>query len=201
LFDLRDEMIFLGVSIFGQIIRIVTVGFAAKNTSGRNQAAGQIADEINTTGIYSIVRHPLYVGNFFMWLGPVLFLRSVWFAVVFALVYWLYYERIMFAEEQFLRRKFGEAYDKWSAKVGAFVPFHIKFVRPGIPFSVRNVLKNEYNGFANIFIIFTLLDLFRNFTLTGKIQLTEIWMWLMIGVAGFWIMIRIIHKLTRWLET
>jgi hypothetical protein len=62
-------------------------------------------------------------------------------------------------------------------------------------------LKNEYNGFANIFIIFTLLDLFRNFTLTGKIQLTEIWMWLMIGVAGFWIMIRIIHKLTRWLET
>ncbi len=104
----------------------LTVGFAPKNTSGRNTAAGQMADELNVTGIYSIVRHPLYVGNFFMWLGPVLFLRSVWFTIVFCLVYWLYYERIMFAEEQFLRRKFGDAYDKWSEKVKAFIPFRCK---------------------------------------------------------------------------
>ncbi len=115
-------MIFLGVSLFGEAIRIYTVGFAPENTSGRNTEAGQIADELNMTGIYSLVRHPLYVGNFFMWLGPVLFLRSVVFAVFFVLVYWLYYERIMFAEEQFLRRKFGETYDKWSEKVSAFIP-------------------------------------------------------------------------------
>ncbi len=74
IFDMRDELIFLGVSLFGQMIRIFTVGFAPKNTSGRNTLSGQIADELNTTGIYSVVRHPLYVGNFFMWLGPVLFI-------------------------------------------------------------------------------------------------------------------------------
>jgi protein-S-isoprenylcysteine O-methyltransferase Ste14 len=205
-FDLRDEMIFLGVSIFGQIIRILTVGFTAKNTSGRNQTAGQIADGINTTGMYSIIRHPLYVGNFFMWLGPVLFLKSVWFTVVFILVYWLYYERIMFAEEQFLRRKFGEAYDKWSENVRAFFPFHVKFIRPNLPFSIRNVLKNEHNAFANIFVIFALLDLFRNYFLssrkffTEKIFLTKIWMWLLIGAVGLWIVVHSIHKYTKWLE-
>ena len=74
LYDMRDELIFLGVSLFGQVIRILTVGFAPKNTSGRNTVNGQIADELNVTGIYSILRHPLYLGNFFMWLGPVLFL-------------------------------------------------------------------------------------------------------------------------------
>ncbi len=120
IFDLRDEMIFLGISIFGELIRVFTVGFAPRNTSGRNTSAGQIADELNTTGFYSIIRHPLYLGNFFMWLGPVMFIRSAWFTIVFLLVYWLYYERIIFAEEQFLRRKFGEAYDKFSEKTSAF---------------------------------------------------------------------------------
>lgn len=200
IFDLRDEMIFLGVSILGEIIRILTVGFAPKNTSGRNTAAGQIADELNVSGIYSIVRHPLYVGNFFMWLGPVLFLRSVWFTVVFCLVYWLYYERIMFAEEQFLRRKFGEAYDKWSEKVKAFFPFHVKFIPSRLGFSVRNVLKREYNSFVNIFLIFSVLDLFRNFFLSEKIYMTEIWMWLLISAVALWLIVRSIHKYTKWLE-
>jgi len=200
IFDLRDEMIFLGVSVLGEIIRIVTVGFAPRNTSGRNTAVGQVADELNTTGIYSIVRHPLYVGNFFMWLGPVLFLRSIWFTVIFGLVYWLYYERIMFAEEQFLRRKFGEAYDRWSEKVKAFIPFRVKFVRPRLGFSVRNVLKREYNSFVNIFLIFTILDLVRNYILSGRIFMTEIWMWLLIGAIGIWLIVRSIHKYTKWLE-
>jgi len=202
IFDLRDEMIFLGVSILGEIIRILTVGYAPRNTSGRNTTAGQVADELNTTGIYSIVRHPLYVGNFFMWLGPVLFLRSVWFTVVFGLVYWLYYERIMFAEEQFLRRKFGEAYDNWSKGVKAFLPFRVKFIRPKLGFSPRNVLKREYNSFVNIFVVFAALDIFRNLLLKspGTKFITPVWMWLLIGAAGIWLIVRSIHKFTRWLE-
>lgn len=200
LFDLRDEMIFLSISIFGEIIRIVAVGFAPKNTSGRNTVDGQIADELNVTGLYSIVRHPLYVGNFFMWLGPVLFLRSVWFTVVFALIYWLYYERIMFAEEQFLRRKFGDTYDNWSAKVNAFIPFSFRFIRPKLKFSFRNVLKREYHSVINIFIIFSLLDLCRNYFLTERIFFTPIWWKLLTVAAVIWLIIRIIHKYTRWLE-
>jgi len=200
LFDLRDEMIFLGVSLFGQVIRIMTVGFAPKNTSGRNTTAGQIADELNVTGMYSIVRHPVYLGNFFMILGPILFIRSAWFVVVTCLVYWLYYERIMFAEEQFLRRKFGDLYDKWSETVGAFIPMFRKFVPPKLSFSLRSVLKREYQTLFTIIFIFTLFDLCRNFFITEKIYLTRVWMFIFISTAGFWIVIRLIHKHTKWLE-
>jgi protein-S-isoprenylcysteine O-methyltransferase Ste14 len=200
IFDLRDEMIFLGVSLFGELIRVVTVGFAPRNTSGRNTAAGQIADVLNVTGIYSIIRHPLYLGNFFMWLGPVLFLRSAWFTVVFGLVYWLYYERIMFAEEQFLRRKFGEVYDKWSETVSAFIPFNFNYIPSKLHFSVRNVLKREYNSFVNIFLIFLLLDVFRNYFLSERIYFTRIWLWLFAGALVIWIIVRTIHKYTKWLE-
>jgi protein-S-isoprenylcysteine O-methyltransferase Ste14 len=200
LFDMRDELLFLGVSLFGQVIRILTVGFAPKNTSGRNTINGQLADELNVTGIYSLLRHPLYLGNLFMWLGPVLFLRSGWFILIFGLLYWLYYERIMFAEEQFLRRKFGDIYDKWSENVSSFIPYSFKYIPPGLPFSVRNVLKREYNSFFNIFVIFTLMDLFRNYFLSGRIYLTKMWIYLFVSALFVWIVVRTIHKHTRWLE-
>ena len=200
LFDMRNEFIFLGVSIFGEIIRILTVGFAPKNTSGRNTINGQIADELNVTGIYSLLRHPLYLGNFFMWLGPVLFLRSVSAAIVFVLIYWLYYERIMFVEEQFLRRKFGDVYDKWSEKVSSFIPYSFNFIRPKLPFSVRNVLKREYNSFVNIFVIFTILDLFRNYFLSERIYLTGMWIWLFVSAGVVWLALRTIEKHTHWLD-
>lgn len=200
LFDSTEELIFLGVSLFGEAIRIYTVGYAPRNTSGRNTAAGQIADELNTKGIYSLVRHPLYVGNFFMWFGPVLFTRTPVFVVIFVMVYWLYYERIMFAEEQFLRRKFEEAYDKWSEKVKAVVPRFKGFIKPVLSFSFRSVLKREYNSFVNIFIIFVALDVFRNWFVSERVYITPLWMYIGIPAGVIWIVIRLIHKKTTWLE-
>jgi protein-S-isoprenylcysteine O-methyltransferase Ste14 len=199
LFSLRKELAFLGISLAGEAIRIFSVGFAPGNTSGRNTSAGQIADQLNVTGAYSLVRHPLYVGNFLMWMGPVLFLRSFVFTVIFILVYWLYYERIMFAEEQFLRSKFGDVYDKWSENVKAFIPRFKGYIKPSLPFSLRNVLNREYNSFVNIFLIFTLLDLFRNYFLSERIFLTPLWIYTSISAGMIWLIIRIIRKKTTWL--
>lgn len=198
LFDSREEMIFLGVSLFGQAIRIFTVGFAPRSTSGRNTIDGQISDEINVTGSYSIIRHPLYLGNFFMWLGPSMFLRSAWFTIVFCLIFWLYYERIMFAEEQFLRRKFSDAYDKWSETVSAFIPVFTKYIPPKLPFSMRNVLRREYSSFVNIFVIFALLDLARNYIISGRIFLTSLWAYIVVAAVLIWITLWTINRKTRW---
>jgi len=200
IFNPTVELIFLGVSLLGEAIRIYTVGYAPKNTSGRNTTAGQIADELNTTGIYSLVRHPLYIGNFFMWLGPVLFVRTPVFFVFFVLIYWLYYERIMFAEEQFLRNKFGEAYDKYSEKIRSVIPRFSGYVRAALPFSVKSVLKREYNSFVNIFIIFVLLDLFRNYFLSERLYLTPMWIYIGIPAGIIWIIIRLIFKKTSLLN-
>jgi protein-S-isoprenylcysteine O-methyltransferase Ste14 len=115
-------------------------------------------------------------------------------------MYWLYYERIMFAEEQFLRRKFGEAYDKWSEKVGSFIPYSFNYIPSGLPFSVKNVLKREYNSFVNIFVIFVALDMFRNYFLSRRISVTPMWIYLGAGAFVIWIVTRTIHKQTRWLE-
>lgn len=156
-YKIHYELFCLLVGLLGQLIRIFTIGHAPKNTSGRN-VKGQVADTLNTTGIYSVVRHPLYLGNFFMWLGPALLTGNFWFVMAFCFLFWVYYERIMFAEEQFLRKKFGMTYLHWSERVPAFIPNFKQYRQPIMTFSWKKVLKQEKNGLFNLFIIFFVFD-------------------------------------------
>jgi protein-S-isoprenylcysteine O-methyltransferase Ste14 len=141
------------IGLLGLYIRVYTVGYSSKNTSGRNTTKGQVADSVNTTGIYSTVRHPLYLGNWLMWLAPALLTQNWWFIIAFCMLYWVYYERIMFAEEQFLRRKFGEQYLNWANDVPAFFPAFGKFEKPDRPFNWKDSLKRENNGLLALFLI------------------------------------------------
>jgi protein-S-isoprenylcysteine O-methyltransferase Ste14 len=197
-FNLTWELICVSVSVAGELIRSYTVGHVPRNTSGRN-VLDQMADELNTSGIYSIVRHPLYVGNFLMWLGPVLFLRSVWCVIIFVLAYWIYYERIIFAEEQYLRRKFGEEYDTWAFRIRSVIPRFSNFIRPELPFSFRNVLKREYNSIANLFIVFAILDVTRNIAVTGKVYMEPLYITLLVLALIFWAVVRYLVKRTKFL--
>ena len=104
--DYLWEIFCLSVSMLGIAVRALTVGFIPKGTSGRN-TKGQVAEDLNTTGMYSLVRNPLYLGNFIIWLGISLFVRLWWFSLIVILIFGIYYERIIFAEEEFLRHKYG----------------------------------------------------------------------------------------------
>ena len=115
------------ISSLGFLIRVITVGFTPSNTSGRNTLDGQIAGSLNTSGMYSFIRNPLYLGNYFMWLGIAMFTGSLWFVIVFSLVFWIYYERIVFSEEVFLRDKFAVQYLDWSSKTPPFIPIKLNW--------------------------------------------------------------------------
>ena len=160
-------LVCLAVGMAGQKVRGLCVGFTPAGTSGRNTKEGQVAESLNTKGMYSMCRHPLYLGNLLMWLGIVLYMGHLWFAVAFLLVYALYYERIMFAEEQFLRGKFGQAYLDWSSQVPAFWPALGQWKSPDVGFSLRNVLKREYNGFFAMFLSFAWVDGLHGFREAG----------------------------------
>jgi protein-S-isoprenylcysteine O-methyltransferase Ste14 len=139
------------ISFAGLVVRAIAIGTTPKGTSGRN-TKGQVAESLNTTGIYSCLRHPLYLGNFLMWIGIVIFTYSLAFTIVVSLAFWLYYERIMFAEERFLEGKFGDTYMKWSVSVPAFIPSFRNYLSGIVPFSFKSALRREYSGvFATVF--------------------------------------------------
>lgn len=156
-YEIFYELSCLIVSLLGFAIRIYTVGFSPDNTSGRNTER-QVADVLNTKGIYSVVRNPLYLGNFFMWLGIAMLTGEFWFTISFVLFYFLYYERIIFKEEQYLRKKFGETYLTWSAKTPVIIPKFSLFIKSSTEFSWKKVLRQEKNGLAALFLIFCLFD-------------------------------------------
>lgn len=148
----------LGVSLAGLAVRIHTVGHTPSGTSGRN-THGQVADTRNTTGFYSIIRHPLYFGNLLISLDIVLLTANPYFVLLFVLTFSLYYERIMYAEEQFLIRKFPERHRSWSRDIPAFFPKFSGWKTPTEKFSLKKVLRQEKNGLVGIFGIFALFHL------------------------------------------
>ena len=172
--SLSFEIGCLSVGLFGQFIRAITIGYTPKGTSGRN-TNGQVAEELNSKGIYSLVRNPLYLGNFFMWLALILFINIHWFTIIFIMCFWIYYERIIFAEEHFLRQKFGEPYLKWTMKTPIFIPQLRGWEVPNLNFSFRNVLQREYSGFFALFFSFALCDLIENYIRYEIFSLNDFW--------------------------
>jgi protein-S-isoprenylcysteine O-methyltransferase Ste14 len=159
-------------SFLGLIIRSITIGITPKGTSGRNTKE-QVAEQLNTKGIYSTLRHPLYLGNFLMWLGIVIFSFNLWFFFSFCLLYWLYYERIMFAEERFLERKFGQTYIDWSLKIPAFIPSFKHYEKTEMNFSLKAVLRREYSGILATLIAFDFVIFIRQYFHPGSFNFSQ----------------------------
>lgn len=198
-FDRWWQVFCLAVSFFGLGIRAFTIGYVPSGTSGRN-THGQVAECLNTSGIYSIVRHPLYLGNFVVWLGIALFAQVWWLAVICVLVFWLYYERIMYAEEAYLRGKFGKDFDAWAENTPAFIPRFKNWRKPNLPFSLRNVLRREYNGFFTIIITMFVLEIAGNLSAEGKPDVDLMWGVLLAVGIMVWMVLRTLKKRTTLLH-
>jgi protein-S-isoprenylcysteine O-methyltransferase Ste14 len=180
------------ISLAGLILRFIVVGYAPPRTSGRNTKE-QIADTLSSTGLYATVRHPLYVGNFLMWLGPALLTLNLWFTGLFILMYWLYYERIMLAEEDYLRNKFGEAYETWAAGRPAFIPQFSKWAPYQQPFRFYKALYQEKTGFLWLNLIFWLFVAYPFQPFTEVVAGHALWS----GLLLFSLVLYLILKLTK----
>lgn len=152
--DLLVLLSFL-IALSGLAIRCFTVGYVPGGTSGRN-TQGQRADRLNTTGMYSIIRNPLYLGNFIALLGTLLSMKVWWLVGLVLLGFFIYMERIILTEEDFLEKKFGSKYLSWRNRTPAIIPdFHL-WQKPDLPFSWRTVLKREYQGLLGVGTAFLL---------------------------------------------
>jgi protein-S-isoprenylcysteine O-methyltransferase Ste14 len=193
------EVFCLAVSCAGLAIRFFTGGYVPAGTSGRN-VKGQVAKVLNTTGVYSLVRHPLYLGNSLIWLGISLFLGVWWLSLLIILILWLYYERIMFAEEEFLREKFGDTFVQWADQTPALIPKLRNWVKPDLPFSLKTAIRKEYGGFFAMIAVFTALKIAGEYLSRGGLWIGWNWAALFSGSLIIYLGVRYLKKHTQWLR-
>jgi len=193
------EWLCFSVSLFGLCVRAYTSSCVPRGTSARSTKE-LAAKALNTKGMYSIVRNPLYLGNFFIWCGVVAMVQSFWLFVVMILIFWMYYERIIFAEEEFLRKEFGSAFVEWAARTPIFFPRFTGWKRSPLPFSWRNALRKEYSGFFAIIVAFTVLDLVQESVVAGRVMLDWLWAALFVFGAIVYLLLLILKKKTHVLD-
>jgi protein-S-isoprenylcysteine O-methyltransferase Ste14 len=194
------EIACLTISFLGLAVRVMTVGCTPKNTSGRNTKDGQVAESLNTSGIYSVVRHPLYVGNFLIGLGAVMLPMQWWVVGVYTLSFWLYYERIMMAEEAFLRHKFGDAYDRWVAATPAFIPNPRLWRAPNLSFSPRNALKREYTALTLAVLLHVVIEVGEHLVIDRRLTLEPRWVVILASTLAVYFGLRFLKKHTALLQ-
>ncbi len=81
------------------------------------------SDRLVTTGIYGLVRHPIYAAFLYAVTGLILISNNLYLFVL-PVIYWMVLTIAMIkTEEKWLTDKFGESYIEYSRKVSRFVPY------------------------------------------------------------------------------
>ncbi|KKQ78037.1 MAG: hypothetical protein A3A96_02945 [Candidatus Zambryskibacteria bacterium RIFCSPLOWO2_01_FULL_39_39] len=108
------------LKIIGLIINIVglLVWWFARLTLAENWDAGYgkpTIKQLVTRGIYSKIRHPLYLGINMTLAGLSILYSQIWFAGI-SLVIIIYFFRRMYLEDSYLSEKLGEEYRDYKNK-------------------------------------------------------------------------------------
>ena len=75
------------------------------------------ATSLQTTGIYSITRNPMYVGLALVYLGITGFIGNWWNTILFPLLLLIVQQYIIKPEENYLKHEFGQEYEKYKKAV------------------------------------------------------------------------------------
>ncbi len=190
----------VALAMTGVLIRVIAAGYAAKGTSGGNTRRGQRADELNTTGLYSLVRNPLYLGNLILSMGVLLTIRSWELLAILCLTFLLYYERIIAAEEAFLEEKFGRPYREWASSTPCLRPRLTGWRSPPKGFSWRRAIRHEYQSISGVVVTVFAIKLARDYFEGKPFEVDPVYGIAFVAAASVYVIVRTIKKRTRLLE-
>lgn len=193
--DRAWEISCIVLAFVGLGVRMLTIGHTPRGTSGRNTKE-QIADTLNTTGMYSVTRNPLYLGNAITYMAIALLTQSLTFSLIMALFLVIYLERIIATEERYLAAKFGDEYRSWTERVPVFFPKFSLWIPPALSFSMRNVLRREYSGFFAIIAAAVAINYAHEAFGEGDTRIGAIWIVFFLFGVTVYVVLRSLKKHT-----
>jgi hypothetical protein len=103
------------IALVGQAWRIYAAGVIYKNR------------KLASTGAYSLVRHPLYLGNFLILGGFTLACANLWVVALVVAFFLFYYPAAIRYEDRKLEDIFGDEWREWSRGRPAMLPTRISW--------------------------------------------------------------------------
>lgn len=190
------EYLCLSVALAGEAVRALTVGFISNATSGRGTVQPS-AQSLNTTGLYSVVRNPLYLGSLVTLMGFVLLFQNP-LLVVLAPGLWLaFYGPIILFEEAYLANRFGPGFDAYRRQVPRLLPHVWKWRRPELGWSWRMLLRREHDTVLGIVVFFAVAAQYRDYVLAGRFQ-PDLGRGLLLGLSLLgWAVLKTLKRRTR----
>ncbi|MCY4401379.1 MAG: isoprenylcysteine carboxylmethyltransferase family protein [Candidatus Poribacteria bacterium] len=139
----------------GESLRIWSVGYAGGMT--RATALGAARDLV-TTGPYSYVRNPLYLGNLLLSIGVTLFTNVHWLIPILIVGYIIQYLPIITVEEVYLLESCGTVYQTYQEQVPRFLPHFHPYPNPSYhDFSWSRAIKSEKRTLTAIIFVIGLI--------------------------------------------
>lgn len=179
-------------ALTGEALRIHAVGFASTGTSGRENYLK--ARELNTTGLYSITRNPLYWGNFLIFSGLLIVYSNMtaWFIGILFLA--AHYHFIVLAEENFLNQTHGDLYRAYCRKVRRWLPRFSGRQRPNRRFDLKKVVFKENDSLYNLAVAGLIILAYRERIFDGTIRNKTVYIAAILLLTLLYASVKIVKK-------
>lgn len=144
--DRLVDVLGLAIALGGEALRVIVLGF---NPIGRGGKGRKIhADALMQDGIFAHCRNALYDSNMLVIVGLMVIHNSPWMYALGLPFFLVAYLSITLAEEDYLRGRFGKAYDEYCARVPRY------WIRWGglgatlaqMRFSWKTLVRKEYGS-------------------------------------------------------
>lgn len=108
----------IALVLLGEMIRIAGVAAAGTVTRRRSREVQRLV----TYGAFAWCRNPLYVGNFFAWIGFIVVSGVFWFIIPAIVIFAIEYTLIVRYEEGVLESIFGAEYLEYKQRTPRWIP-------------------------------------------------------------------------------
>jgi hypothetical protein len=132
------------IALSGQTLRALTIGLAYIKRGGKKKKV--YAETLVQEGIFAHCRNPLYLGNLLILIGVGIAGNSLLF-VLFGIPFLIFaYLAIIYAEENYLGKKFGQEFDDYCRRVNRIIPNFsgLGNTMKGMEFKWNRLVVKEY---------------------------------------------------------
>ncbi len=165
-----QDLAAVAIALSGLAVRGIVIGLAYIKRGGLNKKV--YAANLVTEGMFTVCRNPLYVGNMLIYAGQFLMFGNYPCLAIGVLSFWFVYECIIAAEENYLRKKFGRAYDEYCRDVPRWIPRLSKIgaATSGMKFDWKKVIYKDYPTMTSTLIFLACIQLWKALVQRGFSQ-------------------------------